>query len=133
YAIAYVKGKRKIYGTKATINVWDPIVEASGDFSLAQIWVASGSYETNDLNTIEAGWQVFPSKYGDAQPRVFTYWTSDTYYSGCYSLRCPGFLQTSSWIALEAAISHTSTYGGDQFAITIQIWKPVVPTLVLFR
>lgn len=123
YAIAYVKGKRKIYGTKATINVWDPIVEASGDFSLAQIWVASGSYETNDLNTIEAGWQVFPSKYGDAQPRVFTYWTSDTYYSGCYSLRCPGFLQTSSWIALEAAISHTSTYGGDQFAITIQIWK----------
>ncbi|CAF1919200.1 unnamed protein product [Brassica oleracea] len=56
---------------------------------------------------------------------------SDTYYSGCYSLRCPGFLQTSSRIALEAAISHTSTYGGDQFAITIQIWKPVVPTLVL--
>ncbi|KAH0939251.1 hypothetical protein HID58_006712, partial [Brassica napus] len=48
---------------------------------------------------------------------------SDTYYSGCYSLRYPGFLQTSSRIALKAAISHMSTYGGDQFAITIQIWK----------
>lgn len=48
---------------------------------------------------------------------------TDAYYSGCYSLRCPGFLQTSSRIALEAAISRTSTYGGDQFGITIQIWK----------
>ncbi|XP_056856968.1 uncharacterized protein LOC130506349, partial [Raphanus sativus] len=123
YATAYVNSKPKIYGTKATINVWDPIVQASGDFSLAQIWLSSGSYETNDLNTIEVGWQVFPSKYGDAQPRLFTYWTTDAYYSGCYSLRCPGFLQTSSRIALEAAISRTSTYGGDQSGITIQIWK----------
>ncbi|CAG7894637.1 unnamed protein product [Brassica rapa] len=54
---------------------------------------------------------------------------SDTYYSGCYSLRYPGFLQTSSRIALKAAISHTSTYGGDQFAITIQIWKVRHPPL----
>ncbi|CAH8390787.1 unnamed protein product [Eruca vesicaria subsp. sativa] len=123
YATAYVQSKPKIYGTKATISVWDPIVEASGDFSLAQVWLASGSYETNELNTIEAGWQVFPSKYGDDQPRLFTYWTRDAYFSGCYSLRCPGFVQTSSRIALEGAISRTSTYRGDQFDITIQIWK----------
>ncbi|KAH0877114.1 hypothetical protein HID58_064508 [Brassica napus] len=45
------------------------------DFSLAQIWVTSGSYENQDLNTLETGWQVYPNKYGDHQPRLFTYWT----------------------------------------------------------
>lgn len=26
--------------------------------SVAQIWIASGKYETGDLNTIEVGWEV---------------------------------------------------------------------------
>jgi hypothetical protein len=33
-----------------------------GDFSLAQIWIVAG--EDQDLNSIEAGWQVsLPTKY----------------------------------------------------------------------
>ncbi|CAA7054183.1 unnamed protein product [Microthlaspi erraticum] len=34
-----------------------------------------------------------------------------------------GFVQVSRTIALEAAITRASTVGGDQFAITIQLWK----------
>lgn len=58
YAVAYKEHQQNIYGTRATLNVWDPVVESPDDFSLAQIWLASGSYATSDINTIEAGWQV---------------------------------------------------------------------------
>lgn len=46
-----------MYGAKASINVWAPKVAAPSEFSLSQIWIMSGLF-SNDLNTIEAGWQV---------------------------------------------------------------------------
>lgn len=49
----------KLYGAKATINIWDPKVENKEiELSISQIWISSGGYETNNLNTIEVGWQV---------------------------------------------------------------------------
>jgi hypothetical protein len=50
----------KCYGTKASFNLWDPTIARANDFSLSQLWVTAGSYNGNDLNTIEAGWQVRP-------------------------------------------------------------------------
>ncbi|XP_010420711.1 PREDICTED: uncharacterized protein LOC104706237 [Camelina sativa] len=127
YAIGFMVNRGRIYGTRATLNVWDPIVEAQGDFSLAQIWLASGSYENGDVNTIEAGWQVYPSRYHDNQPRLFTYWTKNGYNgTGCYGIDCGGFIQTSSTIAIGAAISRTSTSRSTQLDITIQISKDPV-------
>ncbi|CAE6076202.1 unnamed protein product [Arabidopsis arenosa] len=96
----------------------------AGEFSLGQIWLVSGSYDTNDLNSIEAGWQVYPHLYFDNQPRFFIFWTSDAYnISWCYNLRCAGFIQTSRTIVIEGAISPTSISGGTQTDLTIQIWK----------
>lgn len=46
------------YGAKAKMNVWKPNVEMPNEFSLAQIWVLGGNFNS-DLNSIEAGWQVF--------------------------------------------------------------------------
>lgn len=46
------------YGAKAKINVWKPDVEMPNEFSLAQIWVLGGNFNS-DLNSIEAGWQVY--------------------------------------------------------------------------
>lgn len=44
--------------------------------------------------------------------------------TGCYGIHFRGFVQTSNISLLnEAAISRTSTYGGTQLDITIQIWK----------
>lgn len=45
------------YGAKATINVWDPKIQQPNEFSLSQIWILAGSFN-QDLNSIEAGWQV---------------------------------------------------------------------------
>ncbi|XP_050225825.1 uncharacterized protein LOC126675258 [Mercurialis annua] len=124
HAIAYTGSSQEVYGAKATINVWDPSIQVVNEFSLSQIWILSGSFDGSDLNSIEAGWQVSPELYGDSRPRLFTYWTSDSYQAtGCYNLLCSGFVQTNSRIAIGAAISPISSFTGSQFDITILIWK----------
>ncbi|XP_050206811.1 uncharacterized protein LOC126656316 [Mercurialis annua] len=122
HAVGYVSGDQ-YYGAKASINVWAPRVSNQYEFSLSQLWVISGSFG-DDLNTIEAGWQVSPELYGDNYPRFFTYWTTDAYQAtGCYNLLCSGFVQTNSKIAIGAAISPTSAYAGGQFDISLLVWK----------
>ncbi|XP_047311718.1 uncharacterized protein LOC124915104 [Impatiens glandulifera] len=123
HAVGYVTGREQyFYGAKASINVWAPRVANPDEFSLSQIWVISGSFG-DDLNTIEAGWQVSPELYGDNSPRFFTYWTSDAYQAtGCYNLLCSGFIQTNNDIAIGAAISPTSSYEGGQFDISLLVW-----------
>lgn len=54
--MGYVSGDQ-YYGAKASINVWAPRVASQYEFSLSQMWVIAGSFG-DDLNTIEAGWQV---------------------------------------------------------------------------
>ncbi|MQM19928.1 hypothetical protein Taro_052944, partial [Colocasia esculenta] len=107
------------YGGKATINLWNPKVETYRDFSLSQIWIVSEDEGT----TLEAGWIVYPKLYGDYQTRLFTFWTADGYRRGCYNLRCPGFVQTNHRFPLDATLRPISVYGGDQFEITIEIFK----------
>ncbi|KAF7838300.1 putative neprosin [Senna tora] len=122
HAVVFVNGD-EYYGAKASINVWSPQVTNQYEFSLSQIWVIAGSFG-NDLNTIEAGWQVSPELYGDNYPRFFTYWTTDAYQAtGCYNLLCSGFIQTNNKIAIGAAISPRSVYNGRQFDIGLMIWK----------
>ncbi|KAF5441974.1 hypothetical protein F2P56_037068 [Juglans regia] len=124
HAIAYTGASEEMYGARATINVWDPSIQVVNEFSLSQIWILSGSFDGSDLNSIEAGWQVSPELYGDSRPRLFTYWTSDSYQAtGCYNLLCAGFVQTNSKIAIGAAISPVSSFSGNQFDVTILIWK----------
>ncbi|KAL2321798.1 hypothetical protein Fmac_026177 [Flemingia macrophylla] len=122
HAVVSVNGDQ-YYGAKASINVWTPTVTDPYEFSLSQIWVIAGSFG-NDLNTIEAGWQVSPELYGDNYPRFFTYWTTDAYQAtGCYNLLCSGFVQTNNRIAIGAAISPRSIYNGRQFDIGLMVWK----------
>ncbi|KAL3516630.1 hypothetical protein ACH5RR_023532 [Cinchona calisaya] len=122
HAIAYVEGGN-YYGAKATINVWEPQIQQPNEFSLSQIWLLAGSFNS-DLNSIEAGWQVSPDLYGDNNTRLFTYWTSDAYQAtGCYNLLCSGFIQINNEIALGASISPLSAYHGSQYDISILVWK----------
>eukprot|EP00262_Sarcandra_glabra_P003906 TRINITY_DN1477_c0_g1_i1.p1 TRINITY_DN1477_c0_g1~~TRINITY_DN1477_c0_g1_i1.p1 ORF type:complete len:415 (-),score=77.51 TRINITY_DN1477_c0_g1_i1:360-1604(-) len=122
HAIAYVEGD-KYYGAKATINVWEPKIQQTNEFSLSQIWILGGSFG-EDLNSIEAGWQVSPDLYGDNNTRLFTYWTSDAYQAtGCYNLLCSGFIQINSEIAMGASIFPVSGFHGSQYDISILVWK----------
>ncbi|KAI4986778.1 hypothetical protein ZWY2020_019408 [Hordeum vulgare] len=126
HAIAYAQVDN-YHGTKATFNLWKPTIGRDNDFSLTQLWITGGSYRGNDLNTIEAGWQVYPDLYKDRNTRLFVYWTRDAYQTtGCYNLQCPGFIQTNNQIALGGSISPTSTYGGAQYDIDILVWKDKV-------
>lgn len=59
YAIGRMYNReQKIYGTQATMIVWQPKVETYDEFSLGQLWLVSGTYEDSNINSIEAGWQV---------------------------------------------------------------------------
>lgn len=59
YAVRNMKSPPDLYGAKATISVWKPEIEKGADeMSISQIWISSGRYITNNLNTIEVGWQV---------------------------------------------------------------------------
>ncbi|KAJ6704640.1 hypothetical protein OIU79_009542 [Salix purpurea] len=122
HAIAYVEGD-KYFGAKATINVWEPKIQQANEFSLSQLWILGGSFG-QDLNSIEAGWQVSPDLYGDNNTRLFTYWTSDAYQAtGCYNLLCSGFIQINSEIAMGASISPVSGFRNSQYDISILVWK----------
>ncbi|KAB8102097.1 hypothetical protein EE612_033330 [Oryza sativa] len=124
YGVAYATGDANYYGTKVTINVWQPTISTSGDFSLSQLWISAGSYDNKDLNTIETGWQVYPAMYGDDKTRLFIYWTRDAYNeTGCYNLACSGFIQTNPQFVIGGSISPISTYGGTQYEYDYLVWK----------
>ncbi|GMN64122.1 hypothetical protein TIFTF001_033193 [Ficus carica] len=103
HAIAYVEGD-KYYGAKATLNVWEPKIQQPNEFSLSQIWILGGSFG-EDLNSIEAGWQVSPDLYGDTNTRLFTYWT------------------INNEIAMGASIYPVSGFKASQYDINILVWK----------
>jgi hypothetical protein len=94
-------------GSSARFSVWKPFVEPT-DFSLSQLWVSGGSGTANQ--TAEAGWQVYPQKYTDANSRLFIYFTTNGYTSrgnnlGCYNLDCIGFVQTDSSVLLGGPLT----------------------------
>ncbi|CAH2058047.1 unnamed protein product [Thlaspi arvense] len=121
YAIMSTR-KGNFYGTEFVMNIWRPEVEVSNEFSLAQTWLASG--DGSNLNTIEAGLQVYPGKYGDNNIRLFVYWTRDGYRrTGCYNNDCSGFVQTSNKITVGGSYTQVSQYDGAQYGLPILIWK----------
>ncbi|KAL3644503.1 hypothetical protein CASFOL_009683 [Castilleja foliolosa] len=121
HAIGSVNGE--YYGAQATVNVWGPQIEAVDEFSVSQIWVLAGSFDS-DLNSIEVGWMVDPTLYGDTYTRLFIYWTSDGYQTtGCYNLLCSGFVQTNQKLLIGTAIQPTSSYNGSQFDIPFYVYK----------
>ncbi|GAB4829687.1 hypothetical protein Ancab_019341 [Ancistrocladus abbreviatus] len=108
-----------VRGAHATINVWNPTVNKTTDFSLTQIWVFAGS--GSNVNTMEAGWQVYPARTGDNKTRFFIYWTRDDYNTtGCYDLACPGFVQNNKQMAIGAPLN-VSTYNGQQVEMDLVI------------
>ncbi|XP_028777885.1 uncharacterized protein LOC114734416 [Neltuma alba] len=105
-ASVFIKGN-KYYGGKGAMNVWNPNVEQSQEYSLSATWVGSDADREN-IEVIEAGWQSDSSKN-----------------TGCYDLLCSGFVQVYSAVALGSSIMPLSLYNdtNSQYQITITIWK----------
>ncbi|XP_030955689.1 uncharacterized protein LOC115977805 [Quercus lobata] len=109
-------------GAKGDIKVWNPNVEADDEYSISQICLSNGPYY--NFESIESGWAVNLSVYGDRQTCLFVYWTADaSKTTGCFDLTCLGFVQTSDIIALGTAIYLISLPGGLPYQITIYIFK----------
>jgi len=53
-----VSGRGRVPWSKGYDKRVGPQVESPNEFSLAQMWITSGTYEKKDVNAIEAGWQV---------------------------------------------------------------------------
>ncbi|XP_052176657.1 uncharacterized protein LOC127790960 [Diospyros lotus] len=115
------------YGLQAIINVWNPKTEEGGlgEFSISQVWVVSlNRSDPTNLNSVEAGWIVSPTMFGDNKTRFFIFWTRDNYRTtGCYNLNCPGFVQTNHKFIIGNSIAPVSTYNGKSYEISITIFK----------
>ncbi|XP_048134050.1 uncharacterized protein LOC115754953 [Rhodamnia argentea] len=88
-------------------------------FSAHNMWIESGP--PDHISMIAAGWMVSPHLFGDTLSRLFTYWTGDGYRNGCYNVLCPGFVQVSREVTPGFPLQPTSTYGGDQYELAIDI------------
>ncbi|PWA37877.1 hypothetical protein CTI12_AA586510 [Artemisia annua] len=122
YAVGTV-GEGVYHGAKGVFNFWKPNVTGVNEFSLSQMWLEY-NVPNRLLNTIEAGWMVYPDLFKDnGSPRLFNYWTPDDYKTGCYNLLCPGFVQTTNKYSLGGVLHPLSTYDGTQYIISIFIFK----------
>jgi hypothetical protein len=101
------------FGGSSWLNLWSPIPTAH-NFSLSQHWYSGGS--GSGLQTVEAGWQVYPDHYNNSPNAVlFIYWTADAYnQTGNYNLDKPAFVQTNSSWVLGGGWGTYSVRDGDQ-------------------
>ncbi|XP_021800532.1 uncharacterized protein LOC110744821 [Prunus avium] len=123
-AILLTEGYRYT-GAKGDIKVCAPSVELDDEYTTSQVCLINGP--SFAFESVESGWAVNPSVYGDRNTRFFVYWTADgSKKTGCFDLNCPGFVQTSHEIALGAAIYPISVPDGLPYEIIVYIFKDPV-------
>jgi hypothetical protein len=100
-------------GGTANLNVWTPAPVVSSQMSLSQQWYVGGSGDASQ--TVECGWQVLPTLYGNNSPNLFIYWTADNYRTtGAYNLAGGYFRQQNSNVVLGGALA-SSPPGGPMY------------------
>lgn len=118
---AYAHQELDALGGHSFINLRAPSVSGDEIFSLAQHWYSAGTGTAHQ--TVEIGWQVFPTKYGHSQPVLFIYWTADNYKTtGAYNLDAAGFVQTNPAWTLGGALSPVGDPGGQQYEIEVAVY-----------
>ncbi|KAK9277761.1 hypothetical protein L1049_007308 [Liquidambar formosana] len=98
--------KRKYKGAGAKISIYNPRVQPL-QLSSAQIKIQNGG------DSIQVGWTVNPTLYGDNRTQLFTFLNTSA--SQCYNTRCPGFIITNTKIPLDAVLEPISQRGGPQY------------------
>jgi hypothetical protein len=129
-------------GSKGSINIWQPYVGNSAEFSLGQTAIAAQTEDSrvclfrwycrsypSVLQTIEAGWQKAPpgtSINGDWYTHFFIYFNTNGYASqgdkiGGYNTTVEGFVQHSSTVTPGARLTSISRLGSSQYSATIDV------------
>jgi hypothetical protein len=110
-------------GGHSAFALYGPTVGKDQIFSLSQQWYYGGSGK--ELQTVEVGWQVFPTMYSHSMPVLFIYWTANAYEdgSGNYNLTKEGFVARKNGAAIVgAALSPVSVDGGQQNEVDIAVY-----------
>ncbi|CAO2813407.1 unnamed protein product [Amaranthus hypochondriacus] len=118
-SVGTLKSSTRYYGGKGKFSLWNPAVSRSEDFSASGLTVS-----LSDSAFMMAGWIVYPELYDDFKTRFFIYWTTDnSLNTGCFDLRCEGFVQVNKEIALGSTFTTVSTIGATTYrSLTILIY-----------
>ncbi|XP_014523637.1 uncharacterized protein LOC106779931 [Vigna radiata var. radiata] len=102
------------YGISGRNAIYNPEVHTKSQISMSHLWIQNGPIEFT--NKISTGWHVIPKLYDDYSTRLYASWTTDNFKkTGCYNIRCAGFVQTSQNIYLGAPLGQPSIYGGPTY------------------
>jgi hypothetical protein len=126
YAHEYAHAAQTVtcFGTEGAINTWRPYVEWSNEFSLGQLWLVRGF--GFQLQTLEVGVQNLRDLYGDWEPHLFTFYTTNGYtqsgdFIGGYNTDVKGWVQVATTVAPGSLITPLSQFGGTQLDLTIKV------------
>ncbi|XP_020271513.1 uncharacterized protein LOC109846677 [Asparagus officinalis] len=111
---ARARAEAPYYGVTGIINVWSLLV-------MTKEWSLSSIAAVSQQSFVESGWGASPILFGDSKTRFIANWRDGN--KGCFNLRCPGFVQVSSTVALGAFLYPTSEYNGKQYVIQPTIYK----------
>ncbi|KAI3916574.1 hypothetical protein MKW98_026316 [Papaver atlanticum] len=104
-------------GFKADVKIENPSSVEKDQQSASLLWLESGT--TDNFTTIQAGWMVAPTIFGDSGTHIFALWR-DGPENGCLNLQCTGFIQVSGSTYVGMRFEHVSEYGiPDILAVTI--------------
>ncbi|KAL9237268.1 hypothetical protein vseg_011841 [Gypsophila vaccaria] len=112
-------------GAKTTISVYnssqDYRIEAP-QLTQSLLWI--GSAINGPYSSIEYGWTVNPSLYGDTEPRTYSLWTADGLQNtGCFNAMCPGYVQISGKRIMGEINKPDSVFGETVYAMEFQIFR----------
>jgi hypothetical protein len=105
------------FGCSTWLNVWE-VDPSPGVFSLSQLWLI-GQTTAGKVQTIESGWQTFPTLWGTSAPVLFVYYNPNGYdNTGGYLSNNQhfGFIQSpgTGWMIGDAMPRPYSVTNGDQ-------------------
>ncbi|XP_028088418.1 uncharacterized protein LOC114288980 [Camellia sinensis] len=115
YAIVEtIDGPNKYSGASAVLSVHQPDVVGK-QYSAGRMMIQNGP------DSLQVGWRVDPSLFGDARPRLFIYTNAGQ--SHCFNTNCPGFVIVDTAIPLGQVLEEVSIRGGTTVGIKIYIFQ----------
>uniref|UniRef100_A0A0D9YZI7 Neprosin PEP catalytic domain-containing protein n=1 Tax=Oryza glumipatula TaxID=40148 RepID=A0A0D9YZI7_9ORYZ len=121
--VAGIKYWDEIYGSRASINVYEPKVKQDSN-DLSASWIQIGSVPKVGKGVgIGAGSCVYPSFSGDSFARFHISWDNEELKKNCIDHNCPGFVQVSHSVGLGGRVHPISVYNGPQYVIDVLIFK----------
>ncbi|XP_058201710.1 protein neprosin-like [Rhododendron vialii] len=118
YAVVRTRASQnKFNGAGAVLSLHNPRVSGR-QYSAARFMLQNGA------DTIQVGWRVDPTLYGDSKTRRFI--RLDAGQSHCFNTRCPGFVHVRSDIPLDLVYPQISVPGKEVYVVQLYIDRDLV-------